>query len=64
MIRAIDRNAEFMRAECPGIDRIFVIDNYYELRRDYLEAKRMNSYAGWIMFRDILERQGIEWPKR
>lgn len=63
-IRSIERNAELMRAECPGVDKVFVIDNEYGLRRDYLEAKRMNSFAGWIMFRDILERQGIEWPKR
>lgn len=63
-ISSIDRSVSFMRAECPGIKQVFVVDNYYGLRRDYLDAKRMNSYPGWIMFRDILERQGVEWPER
>lgn len=62
-IREIDRSVKYMRADCPGVERVFVIDNYHGLRRDYLETKRMNSYAGWIMFRDILERQGVEWLK-
>ena len=62
-IRQIDREAELLRAENPGIERIFAIDNSHILRADYREAVRMHSYSGWIMFRDILERQGVEWPK-
>ena len=62
-IRQIDREAELLRAENPGIERVFVIDNSRMLRAEYRDAVRLYTYPGWIMFRDILERQGIEWPK-
>lgn len=62
-ISSIDRAASLIRAERPDIIKVYVIDNYRGLRKDYLEAVKMNSFAGWIMFKDILERQGIEWPK-
>lgn len=63
-IREIDRCVHYMMAERPDVKQIFVIDNYHGLRRDFHEAKRVNSYTGWIIFRDILERQGVEWPIR
>lgn len=63
-VDAIDREAGFLRADNPGVKQVFVIDNRYQLRNDYREAVRTSHYSGWIVFKDILERQGVEWPNR
>lgn len=54
------RTAAMMRLRCSSIERVFAIDNGYELYKDYRLAFKRNSIEGWAIFKDILERCGIE----
>ena len=37
-----------------------MMDNRHGLRRDYTVAYKKNSIESWAIFKDILEREGIE----
>lgn len=51
--------ARRMRAACPNIKIVYAIDNRYGLRKDYLDAVKLNSMEGWVLFKDICEREGM-----
>lgn len=57
---AIWAEAARLKARNPSIKQVFVIDDRYNLKRDYEEAKRLNSIESHMLFKDILEREGHE----
>lgn len=52
--------ADIMRARYPGIKRVFAMDVSRALSRSYMECIKKNSIESCMVFRDILERQGVE----
>lgn len=59
-IDAIKVEAEIMRMDYPSIKTVYAIDARGGLANDYRMAIKRNSVEGFIVFRDILERKGIE----
>lgn len=59
-IDAIKMEAEILRMEYPTIETIYAIDARGGLGNDYRRAIKQNSVEGYIIFKDILERKGIE----
>ena len=59
-ISAIKYEAYAMKDEYPSVERVFAIDNRYGLYRDYMESIKKNSIESCAIFKDILERQGVE----
>lgn len=44
----------------PSIQRVFVIDGRFALKKAYFEAYKHNTMESWIAFKDYLERNGHE----
>ena len=59
-IDAIKMEAEIMRIEYPSVKQVFVIDARGGLGNDYRRAIKSNTFESYIIFKDILERKGIE----
>lgn len=60
IITEIYRVSSRMKVRNPSIEKIYVIDNRKGLKRDYLESFKANSIEGWVIFKDLLEREGIQ----
>lgn len=60
VIRTLKYEAEMLRMKYPNIRQVFAIDNGRGLNRDYNDAWKKNSIESWVIFKDILEREGIE----
>ena len=58
-IREINYQTKRLRESCPNIRIVYAIDNRHGLRRDYMDAVHSNSIEGWAIFKDILEREGM-----
>lgn len=58
-IETILREANSLRARNPEVKRVYAIDNRRGLRRDYVESMVQNSIESHIIFKDILEREGL-----
>lgn len=52
------RRACKMRMYHPNIQEVYVIDQSYELYKDYRLAVKRNSIEGWAIFKDILRSTG------
>lgn len=52
--------ARRMIVNYPNIQKVYALDNRYGLRRDYKDAVRSSSMEGWVLFKDICEREGLE----
>ena len=59
-IDAIKMEADIMRMEYPNVKKIFAIDARGGLANDYRRAIKSNTFESYIIFKDILERKGIE----
>ena len=59
-IDAIKVEAEIMRMDYPSIKTVYAIDARGGLANDYRRAIKSNSIEGYIVFKDLLERRGIE----
>ena len=59
-IDAIKMEADIMRMEYPNAKKIFAIDARGGLANDYRRAIKSNTFESYIIFKDILERKGIE----
>ena len=59
-IDAIKMEADIMRMEYPSVATVYAIDARGGLGNDYRRAIKQNSIEGYIIFKDILERKGIE----
>lgn len=55
----IKYSASLMQKDYPSIQHVYVIDQRYELKRDYTEACKKNSIESWAIFKDLLETQGL-----
>lgn len=60
VIRTLKYEASMMRMKYPNIERVFVIDNGRGLARDYANALKTNTIESHAIFKDILEREGLE----
>lgn len=60
VIRTLKYEATMMRMKYPNIERVFVIDNGRGLARDYANALKTNTIESHAIFKDILEREGLE----
>lgn len=49
-----------LKVKNPSIRQIFAIDDRRGLKRDYQDAIRGNSIESFMLFKDILEREGRE----
>lgn len=52
-------NASRLRAN-PSVKKVFMISNRTGLKREFEEARRGNSIESYMIFKDILEREGME----
>ena len=59
-IDAIKMEADIMRMDYPSVKQVFAIDARGGLANDYRRAIKSNSIESYIVFKDILERKGIE----
>ena len=59
-IDAIKEEAEIMRMEYPTVKSVYAIDARGGLGADYRYAIKQNTAEGYIIFKDILEREGIK----
>lgn len=60
VIRTLKYEAQMMKMKYPNIERVFAIDNGRGLARDYREACKKNSIESHAIFKDILEREGLD----
>lgn len=44
----------------PSVRKVYLMNNRAGLRRDYMDAYRDDSIESWVIFKDILEREGLE----
>lgn len=59
-IRNIIYEATMMKVRNPSIEKVYAIDNRHGLKRDYQESYRKNTIESCAIFKDILEREGLE----
>lgn len=59
-IRTIIWEAQMMKVKYPSVKRVFAVDNRKGLRRDYMESMKKNTVESCAIFKDILEREGLE----
>lgn len=52
--------ATLMVIKNPSIERVYAIDNRKGLAVDYREAIKKNSIESFVIFKDILEREGLQ----
>ena len=60
VIRTLKYEATMMRMKYPNIERVFAIDNGRGLARDYANALKTITIESHAIFKDILEREGLE----
>ena len=60
VIRTLKYEATMMRMKYPNIERVFVIDNGRGLARDYANALKTHTIESHAIFKDLLEREGLE----
>ena len=59
-IREIVHTATMMQVRNPSIEHVYAIDNRRGLRYDLQTALKKNSIENWAIFKDILEREGLQ----
>lgn len=59
-ITNIAYQATMMRIKNPAIEHVYAIDNRHGLRQDYIESIKKNSIESCAIFKDILEREGLQ----
>lgn len=59
-VMTLKYKAMMLKDQYPSIKRVFAMDNSRELYADYWEAYKKNSIESHLIFKDLLEREGIE----
>lgn len=59
-IRNILYQAAMLKARNPSVEKVYAIDNYRGLRRDFNNSIRKNTIESCAIFKNILESQGIK----
>lgn len=58
-IRTIQIESKRLKAKNPSVVAVYAIDNRRGLRKDYQESIRLHSIESHMIFKDILEREGM-----
>ena len=59
-IAEIKRIARTMQVIKPSIEHVYLISNRHGLKREFQESIKRNSIESCAIFKDILEREGIQ----
>lgn len=59
-IRTIMSEAHLLQMKNPDVKHVYAIDNRHGLRRDYRESIKQDSIESHYIFKDILEREGLQ----
>ena len=59
-IAEIKRIARTMQVINPSIEHVYLISNRHGLKREFHESIKRNSIESCAIFKDILEREGIQ----
>lgn len=59
-INTLMYEASIMRINYPSIEHVYAVDNRYGLGRTYLESVKKNSIESCAVFKDLIQRTGIE----
>lgn len=59
-INTLMYEASIMRINYPSIEHVYAVDNRYGLGRTYLESVKKNSIGSCAVFKDLIQRTGIE----
>ncbi len=59
-IRSIQDEARRLVMRNPSVARVYAIDNRRGLKRDFCESMKQNSIESHYIFKDILEREGMQ----
>ena len=59
-IRDLAYQATMLRAKNPSVEHVYAIDDRRGLRGDFNYAMKRNSIEGWAVFKDLLQREGLE----
>lgn len=49
-----------MKNDNPSVQHVYAMDQRHGLRREYMEAFKKNSIESWMIFKDLLETEGLE----
>lgn len=49
-----------MKMRYPSIEHVYAVDNRYGLGKTYLESVKKNSIESCAIFKDLIQRQGLE----
>lgn len=60
MIREIKYEMAMLRMKCPSIEHMYLIDGSLRLRHEFNLATKKNSIEGWLVFRSVLETEGLK----
>lgn len=59
-INTLMYEASIMQINYPSIEHVYAVDNRYGLGRTYLESVKKNSIESCAVFKDLIQRTGIE----
>ena len=59
-IAKIKRIARMMQVVNPSIEHVYLISNRHGLKREFQESIKRNSIESCAIFKDTLEREGIQ----
>ena len=59
-IKDLRESAAFMRFRNPNVETVYAIDNRPGLAYDYKTTLKRNTIEGNVIFKDMLEREGIK----
>lgn len=59
-VMTINYEAAIMRRRYPSIEHVYILDNRRGLGECFMRTFKENSIDGWISFKDILEREGLQ----
>lgn len=59
-INTLMYEASIMRINYPSVEHVYAVDNRYGLGRTYLESVKKNSIESCAVFKDLIQRTGIE----
>lgn len=59
-INTLMYEASIMRINYPSVEHVYAVDNRYGLGKTYLESVKKNSIESCAIFKDLIQRQGLE----
>ena len=59
-IRDLVYHASMLQVKNPSIEHVYAVDDRRGLHGDYREAMKKNSIESWVIFKDILQKEGLQ----